>query len=137
MEKQKKLKEVLAEIDAMFPAIPEFTRVFKQYELDIRWYNRYIWSEHTTKEILIEKYKALLKIAQHLDHLDLLIFYYLDHIDGMGRETLLRMLKERYIAQCKFKNEFYNTDKYLDIGELGTTERFKNAKNPKKNLKNP
>ena len=134
MERKKKMKEVFAEIEAMFPANPEFVRIFKQYETDIRFYGRYRWKEDTTKERLEQKRAALLKIARNLNHIDLLIFYYVDNLDGLNREGLLRMLQKLYGAQCDFKNGFYKTDEYFDLGGVGGIDY---AKKPEKSQKNP
>ena len=53
--KKKTMKECFAEIEEMFPYIPEMVRIFQKYEREIRYYNRYDWCACTTKEKLIEK----------------------------------------------------------------------------------
>ena len=65
METKQKMKEAYAERDGMFYAIPEFARIFKQYEYDIRYYNRYQWSAQTTKESLIRKRDELLNMVKN------------------------------------------------------------------------
>ena len=49
------MKEAFQEIEEMFHGIPELQNLFKKYERDIRFYNRYNWNEATTKEKLIKK----------------------------------------------------------------------------------
>ena len=65
---------------------------------------------------------------------ELLILYYIKHMDSFGRFTLVKMFRELYKSQCDFKNKFYNTDEYVDILEVG---QYKGLKKSEKNQKNP
>ena len=124
----KTMKEAMQEIEEMFYGIPELQNLFKKYERDIRFYNRYNWNEITTKEKLIQKRDELLQIAKTMGACELFILYYIKHMDTFGRFTLVKMLRELYVSQCNFKNKFYNTDEYVDILEVGQYHGFKKSK---------
>ncbi len=134
--KEKTMKEAFQEIEDMFRGIPEWTRVFQQYERDIRYYNRYNWDNYTTKERLIQKRNELLELAKSLDNRHLLILYYIENTDGLGVYRVLDLLREYYRAQCKFKNQISKNGEYMDILEVGEYNGLKNTKKPKKILKN-
>ena len=119
MEQEKKMKDAFAEIEGMFHAIPEWDRVFKQYERDIRYYNRFEWNRITTKERLIEKRDALLQTAKALDNRDLLILYYIRNIRFLGVQNALRLLRDIYGAQCALQNEGLEEEKYVDVMRVG------------------
>lgn len=119
MEQKKKMKEAYAEIEDMFHAIPELERIFKKYEWEIRYYGRVTWSACTTKEKLIKKRDDFLALAKSIDNRDLLILYYIKHLDKLGTYKVLYALREMYRAQCKEKNKLNNTEEYVDIVEIG------------------
>ena len=48
------MEEAFQEIEDMFRGIPKLQTLFKKYERDIRFYNRYNWNEVTTKGKLIK-----------------------------------------------------------------------------------
>ena len=130
----KKMKEAFQEIEEMFQGIPELQNLFKKYERDIRFYNRYNWNEATTKEKLIKKRDDLLQIAKTMGACELFILYYIKHMQTFGRFTLVKMLRELYVSQCNFKNKFYNTNEHEDILEIG---QYKGLKKSEKSQKNP
>ena len=119
MKQEKKMKDAFAEIEDMFHAIPEWDRVFKQYERDIRYYNRFEWNRITTTERLIEKRDALLQTAKALDNRDLLILYYIRNIRFLGVQNALRLLRDIYGAQCALQNEGLEDEKYVDVMRVG------------------
>lgn len=131
---EKKMKEALEEIEDMFRGIPEWTRIFQQYERDIRYYNRYEWNEYTTKEKFIQKRDELLEMAKRLSNRHLLILYYVEHIEWLGTYRILNMLRKAYRAQCDFKNKLSNTDEHVDILEIG---QYNGLKKSEKSQKNP
>ena len=130
----KTMKEAMQEIEEMFYGIPELQNLFKKYERDIRFYNRYNWNEITTKEKLIQKRDELLQIAKTMGACELFILYYIKHMQTFGRFTIVKMLRELYVSQCNFKNKFYNTNEYEDILEIG---QYKGLKKSEKSQKNP
>ena len=136
MERQKKMKDCFAEIEGMFPSIPEMVRIFQGYEREIRYYNRYDWCETTTKEKLIEKRDIFLDIVKKLDNVDLLILFYIKNTDGLGKLRMMKILRDMYNAQCKFKNALCGRNEHIDILEIGQTRIFEKDKKPKKNCKN-
>lgn len=113
------MQEAMAEIEMTFRGIPEFVRVFQQYEHDLRYYNRYRWNPYTTKEKYERKRDALFEIAKSLDHRDLLILYYIQNTDGLGAERALHILRGFYRAQCRFQNKVCGKVEYVDILEIG------------------
>ena len=127
------MKEALQEIEETFQGIPELQRLFKKYEKEIRFYNRYNWNEVTTKERLIKKRDELLRIVKTLGARELFILYYIKHIDTFGQCTLVKMLRDLYSSQCNFKNKFYSTDEYVDILEIGQYNGLKKSKKCQKN----
>ena len=119
MEEQKKMKEYFAEIEKMFFGIPEVVRIFQMYEREIRYYNLYNWCEETTKEKLIKKRDVLLDIVKKLNHVDILILFYIKNIDGLGTFYMLRCLRDMYNAQCQFNNELFGNNEHIDISKVG------------------
>ncbi|MBQ7924195.1 MAG: hypothetical protein IJ329_02695 [Clostridia bacterium] len=113
----------------------EWERIFAVYEREIKNYSRYRWNAYTTKERLIEKRDALLKIAENLDNVDLIVLYYIYHIDWLGKWKMVELLRKAYQAQCAFQNEFFQTDTYVDIVEIGVKEPVYREKR-KKSQKN-
>ena len=132
MEKKKKMQDCFAEIEGMFPRIPEMVRIFQQYEREIRYYNRYDWCETTTKEKLIEKRDIFLEIVKKLDNIDLLILFYIKNTDGLGKLRMVKILRDMYNAQCKFKNALCGRNEYIDIMEIGKQEFSRKTKTQKK-----
>ncbi len=119
MQQTKKLKEVMAEIEEAFCAMPKIAELFQQMEREIRYYNRYRWNEQTTKEKLIKKRDELLEVVKSIDNIDLTVLFYLRKLDGINQYKMARMLRELYQAQCDFKNELNQTDEYADILGVG------------------
>ena len=75
----------------------------------------------------------ILEILKKLDNIDLLILFYIQNIDGLGKLRMVKLLRDMYKAQCKFKNELCGKNEYIDIVEIGVTRIFEK---PKKNFKN-
>lgn len=125
---EKKMKDCFMEIEKMFPSMPEMVRIFQKFEREIRYYNRYDWCAYTTKEKLIEKRNAFLELVKKLDNIDLLILFYIQHTDGLGKLRTVKLLRNIYIAQCEFKNELCGKNEHVDILEIGKTRIFEKPK---------
>ena len=136
MEKQKRMKDSFAEIEKMFPAIPEMVRIFQKYEREIRYYNLYDWCEGTTKEKLIQKRDILLEIVKKLDNIDLLILFYIKNTSGLGKLRTVKILREMYCTQCRLQNELCGKNECMDILEIGKTKIFEKHKKLQKNPQN-
>lgn len=132
MQQKKKMKEVFAEIESMFHAIPKLEQAFKNYERDIRYYNCNKWDTSTTKERLIKKRNDLLEVATTMNHCDLLVLYYIKNIESLGVYKMLGILRELYRSQCEAKNKLYNTDEYVDIIEIGARSYGEPSENGEK-----
>lgn len=131
MKNKKKMSDAFKEIEEMFPIIPEWRRIFKDYERDIRYYNRYKWSKQTTKEGLEKKRNDLLEMIKQLDNRDILILYYIRHMKVLGVYRVLSIFREFHCLEMSRKNREENTDKYVDILEIGRHEYGKCEKNQK------
>ena len=112
-------KEKSVKTEKMFACMPELVRYFQGLERKIRYYNRYIWEEGVTKEKLLKKYEALTALVKEVDGVDLQILFYLRSLKGGGRFSMLKVLKERYQAECNYYNELYQTQEKFDICVLG------------------
>ena len=145
MEKSKKIQEAFAEIEEKFACMPELVKYFKGLEKKIRYYNRYIWGEGVTKERLLQKQKALTEFVKQIDGGDLQILFYLRFIKVGGKYKMLKVLKERYQAECNYCNELDQTQEKFDVCALGEgcelkmvrarrEKRVKNGKNMQKTL---
>ena len=126
MDKKKKMREVLAEIEEKFACMPELVRYFQGLERKIRYYNRYQWKEEgVTKEKLLKKYEALTALVKEVDGVDLQILFYLRSLKGGGRFSMLKVLKERYQAECNYYNELVQTQENFDICAIGEGRKHK------------
>ena len=123
------MKKVMTETENGYPASPELARLFQQYERDIRRYNCNCWEECTTKELLTAKKQILWELAQEITQTDLMILYYAQHIEGLGRAKLFRALKARYKMQCAFQRDVLGIEDFLDISEIGRRKFPKKQKN--------
>ena len=121
MEKAKimKLKDKEKEIEEMFLGIPEFQRIFKQYERFLRYYNIYNWNEHTTKEKLEKKRDDLLALAQGLGPMDLTILYYVRNIRGLGQYRMIKLLRKLYTAERAFEKSLNHEEDCDDFFWVG------------------
>ena len=117
------MEERIKEIEKTFPNNPELIRLFQQYERDIRRYQYVCWEKGTTKELLEEKMRVLWDLAQRIDQVDLMILYYAQAIEGLGRARLFRALKARYRAQCAFQKDILGKNTFFDISNIGKKER--------------
>ncbi len=123
-----KLKEKEEEIEKMFVGIPEFQRVFKQYEHSLRYYNNYSWNENTTKEKLEKKRDVFLELAQGLGQMDLIVLYYVRNIKSLGLHRMIRLLRKVYDAEHAFENSLYNMEENEDLSLVGGFSRKKKEK---------
>ena len=119
MDKKKKMHEELEEIAEKFACMPELVKYFKGLEKKIRYYNRYIWEEGVTKERLLQKQKTLMEFVKEIDGGDLQILFYLRFIKVGGKYKMLKVLKERYQAECNYCNELYQTQEKFDVCAAG------------------
>ena len=137
MEKAKimKLKDKEKEIEEMFSGIPEFQRIFKQYERFLRYYNIYNWNEHTTKEKLEKKRDALLALAQGLGPMDLTILYYVHNIKSLGQYRMIKLLRKLYNAELAFENGLNNEEVRDEFSLVGgfSYKKVEKEGNSKKN----
>lgn len=127
MEERRTMKEAFDEIEKAFHAIPEWERIFKKYEWELRHYNRMQWNERTTKEKLANKRDELLKVAKSLDYRDLMLLYYVKKFEGTGIYRLVEVLEKFARAQCEKTGE-------EDISLIG---KRKSGGKEKKYQKNP
>ncbi len=119
MDKKKKMREVLAEIEEKFACVPQIVRYFQRLEMDIRYYNCYQWENGVTKERLLQKQQTLTHFVEQIDNVDLSILFYLRELGIGNRYKLRKMLKEQYEAQCNFYNELYQTQEKFDVCSVG------------------
>ena len=97
-----------------FPGQPGLQTYFENIDRKIKYFGSYRQGGAEEKKMLIRKREALFRIATEMNHNDLMILFYIRSIDPLGVPRMLRMLREVYQAECKFKNELYNTDEYKD-----------------------
>ncbi len=125
MDKKKKMREVLAEIEEKFACVPQIVRYFQRLEMDIRYYNCYQWENGVTKERLLQKQQTLTRFVEQIDNVDLSILFYLRELGVGNRYKLRKMLKEQYEAQCNFYNELYQTQEKFDVCSVGERRAHK------------
>lgn len=105
----------------MFSGLPKMVDLFTRLDRNILYFNCYRWEENTTKEALSAKKDALLETLQGLQGSDLIILYYIKHLDGLWKSKTLEALQNWYRAECAGKNLLYHTDRYndpLDVGRI-------------------
>ena len=124
------------EKQGLFEDIPEWQRLFQDMDKHIRLFDAYRWNAYTTKENLTKKRDEMLKMVKSLDNIDLHVLYYIYHLRGLNKNSLLDMLQKLYVAECAFLNELLHTDEYVDIFVIGQVENNDWRFLPKKERKN-
>lgn len=101
-----------------FFEMKKINQCFERLTYKAKNYYRYKWKQGITKEHVLQKQEALIKIAENLDIIDLTIIYYLRNIDGIERMSILQSLRKSYQAECEVKNKIKGTKKYQDILDI-------------------
>ena len=125
MDKNKKMREALAEIEEKFACVPQLAYYFQRLEKEIRYYNCYEWEEGVTQERLVEKQQTMMALVGEIDHIDLHILFYLRALGTASRYKLRKVLKKQYKVQADFQNELLQTQENFDICAIGEGRKHK------------
>ena len=109
------MKKEYEEIEERFRAFPKLAAYFKEFQKTIDNFDKYEWEKGVTKEKMLEKRDALIQIAENIDALFLITYYYAHEISSLGVFTLRRKLKKLYLAEKEVRRVFEQSGKVEDI----------------------
>ena len=91
------------------PDVEKLLDIFRAMDKKIK-YSRHSAALNESKEIWKKRREVLTETVENIDSRDLLLLYYIRHIDGLYRSALLKTLKKVYRAQQELKNFLNDSD---------------------------
>lgn len=91
------------------PDVENLLDIFRAMDKKIK-YSRHSAALNESKEIWKKRREVLTETVENIDSRDLLLLYYIRHIDGLYRSALLKTLKKVYRAQQELKNFLNDSD---------------------------